>query len=104
VKRLRYQKSKKFFDYLEEPEDFEGGNPWELLVSFTLEELKQHLESQFHEGMTWDNYGIFWEIDHIMPVSKCTSLEETWALSNLQPLTKRKNRSKGNRVTWREGV
>jgi hypothetical protein len=41
----------------------------------SLEELKVHLESQFQEGMTWDNYGTYtfdndksgWHIDHIIP-------------------------------------
>jgi len=30
---------------------------------------KNYLESQFIQGMTWENYGSVWEIDHILPIS-----------------------------------
>jgi hypothetical protein len=68
----------------------------------TLEELKIHLESQFKEGMNWGNYGK-WEIDHIFPLSKAdlTNLEEykkVFHYTNLQPLWKAENRSKGNKL------
>lgn len=71
--------------------------------------LKAHLESQFTEGMTWDNYGRScrdskrWQIDHIIP--RCQfpfkSIEdplfkECWSLSNLQPLWAIDNSLKGS--------
>jgi hypothetical protein len=31
--------------------------------------FKQYLESQFIIGMTWQNYGRVWEIDHIKPIA-----------------------------------
>lgn len=34
----------------------------------SIEKLKRHLESQFQEGMSWENYGQ-WHIDHIKPLS-----------------------------------
>ena len=37
------------------------------LIGCSLDELKQHLESQFKPEMNWDNHGIIWEIDHIKP-------------------------------------
>lgn len=58
------------------------------LLGYSALELKQHLESLFTEGMTWDNQGI-WHIDHIKPVSKFdpeTPMNVVNALSNLQPL------------------
>lgn len=70
---------------------------WETLVNFTLEQLKTHLESKFRNGMTWENYGKIWEVDHIKPKSLCSSFEETWRLDNLQPLECSLNRSKRNR-------
>ena len=33
------------------------------MAGFTLGALIQHLESQFYDGMSWDNYGE-WHIDH----------------------------------------
>ena len=37
------------------------------LVGCELDELLLHLEKQFNDGMSWDNYGSYWEIDHIKP-------------------------------------
>lgn len=34
----------------------------------SIDEFMHYIESQFLEGMTWDNYGE-WEIDHILPLS-----------------------------------
>jgi hypothetical protein len=72
-------------------------------VDYTLQELKEHLEAQFTEGMTWDNYGRSgWHIDHIKP--KClfdhtdpVQVKECWSLNNLQPLWATNNLRKGGR-------
>lgn len=56
-------------------------------------QLKQHIESQFIEGMAWDNYGE-WEIDHIVPISKGGSFH----YSNLQPLWWKDNLKKSNKI------
>ena len=65
---------------------------WEELVDFTLEELLEHLENQFDEGMIWENHGD-WHIDHIRPISSFNfqspedpEFKECWCLENLQPL------------------
>ena len=41
------------------------------LVDYTKYELKEHLESQFTDGMSWENMGE-WHIDHIKP---CASFD-----------------------------
>jgi hypothetical protein len=72
----------------------------EEISGYSAIDLKTHIESLFLEGMTWDNYGD-WHIDHIIPVS---SFEENTpasvinSLSNLQPLWKLDNLSKGKKV------
>jgi hypothetical protein len=43
------------------------------LIGCDIKFFKQHLENQFTEGMTWDNYGE-WQIDHIKP---CCSFDLT---------------------------
>jgi len=58
------------------------------LLGYSSTELKEHLESLFTDGMSWDNYGE-WHIDHIKEV--CTFDVDTPpsivnALSNLRPL------------------
>lgn len=34
----------------------------------TIAEFKKHIEKQFMPGMTWENHGKIWHIDHIIPV------------------------------------
>jgi hypothetical protein len=72
-------------------------------LGYTIEELMSHLEKQFTEGMTWENYGE-WHVDHIKPMSsfKFESVDdpefkECWKLENLQPLWEEDNLSKGPR-------
>lgn len=65
-------------------------------LKYTPLELKVHIEKQFKEGMSWDNYGK-WHIDHIIPISTATTLEEGIKLSqleNLQPLWAEENLTK----------
>jgi len=79
-----------------------GGSTWKTLP-YTSKELQQHLESQWEEWMTWENYGTKWNIDHIIPQSKLIydsvhhpNFLPCWSLANLQPLCVYKNRSKGS--------
>lgn len=73
-------------------------------IGYTVQELRNHLESKFTDGMTWDNYGKVWHIDHIKPdcLFKYTSVndkefKEAWALNNLQPLFAIDNLKKGKK-------
>jgi hypothetical protein len=75
------------------------------IVGYTFDELKAHIQRQFTNGMSWDNYGE-WHIDHIRPLSSfdITSYESedfkvAWSLPNLRPLWAKDNISKGPRVT-----
>lgn len=65
-----------------------------------LETLKQHLENNFKDGMTWHNRDK-WHIDHIVPISSAQNEEEFKLLSNytnLQPLWSKDNLSKSNKI------
>lgn len=70
----------------------------------TISELKVYLESKFIPGMSWNNYSFTgWHIDHIVPLSKfdLTDKEQynkACHYTNLQPLWRQSNLSKGNRV------
>lgn len=62
--------------------------------------LMEHLESQFTDGMTWENRGE-WHIDHIIPLASASTEEELLALchyTNLQPLWAFENLSKGAKM------
>ena len=72
------------------------------LLGFTKEELRAHLESQFTDGMSWENMSE-WHIDHIRPVASFNydstdhpEFKECWALENLQPMWELDNLSKGS--------
>lgn len=80
------------------------GKAWQVLVGFSLDDLKQHLERQFRPGMSWANYGSEWEVDHIIPRSAFNFSSSTdadfaacWALSNLRPLWRSENRQKSGK-------
>jgi hypothetical protein len=82
------------------------GLKWETIVGYTLQELKNHLESKFDENMTWENYGSYWHIDHIVPVNifNFTSyndeqFKKCWSLENLQPMCGIDNIRKGNIIS-----
>jgi 5-methylcytosine-specific restriction endonuclease McrA len=69
------------------------------LLGYTYEELKIHLESKFTLEMNWNNYGTYWVVDHIKPISKFepnTDIKEIHSLNNLQPLEKITNLKKYN--------
>jgi hypothetical protein len=71
-------------------------------VPWTFDQLVTHLEKQFVNGMTWQNYGKKWHVDHIRPQYEfnltdpyCEDFKKCWALSNLQPLWAHQNLIKG---------
>lgn len=70
--------------------------------------MKKHLESQFEDWMSWDNWGVYdpktwddndkstwtWQIDHINPMANFTyesehdpGFRDMWQLENLRPLS-----------------
>jgi hypothetical protein len=72
------------------------------IVGCTPIELKNHIEKQFKEGMSWENYGFYgWHVDHIIPMSSAKTIEEIEKVShftNLQPLWRDENLKKGNKI------
>lgn len=74
-------------------------------LGYTWRELRTHLEANFQPGMSWENWGEVWEVDHIKPVSafKYVSLDDplfkkAWRLENLRPLWRIENASKGSKI------
>lgn len=74
---------------------------WQSFVDYSIDDLRAHLERQFVKGMSWENMGK-WHIDHIVPLASYDFTSESngdfkaaWALTNLRPLWKSKNISKG---------
>ena len=72
------------------------------IVGCSPEFLKDHLEKQFTEGMSWENHSLYgWHIDHIIPVSSAKTEDEVYSLchyTNLQPLWAEDNLKKGDKI------
>ena len=87
-------------------------------LPYTIQELKDHLDSLFESWMNWSNHGNYdskmwndndpttwtWQVDHIIPHSnfKYNSMEDQefkdcWALNNLRPYSAKQNIIDGNR-------
>lgn len=78
---------------------------WADMVDYTAEQLKNHLEKQFDDNMSWDNYGSYWHIDHIIPIAAFNfekpedeDFRICWSLKNLRPLESKENLSKGAKI------
>ena len=74
------------------------------LLGCTAEHLKKHLEEQFKDDMSWENYGIKgWHIDHIKPcasydLSIIEEQKECFHYTNLQPLWWFENLAKSDKL------
>ena len=72
----------------------------EKIIGLTFDGLKEYLENQFKDNMSWDNYGE-WHIDHIIPLSLAKTEEDVYKLChyiNLQPLWAEENLKKSNKI------
>jgi hypothetical protein len=114
-KRKEYQKEYKKYHKLKNPHiyawrltlsnvlkrfDIKKNNKTIKLLGYSAYDLKEHLESKFLEGMSWDNRNE-WHIDHIKPVSsfdKNEKMSVVNSLENLQPLWAKDNLSKGSKI------
>jgi hypothetical protein len=86
ARRVRVKKGKTSLEYL----------------GCSLEEFKVHIESQWQEGMSWENHGFDgWHIDHIKPIDwYIKHSDDPWQANhytNLQPLWAEENMSKSNK-------
>ena len=69
----------------------------ESYLGCSIPEFKIHIESQFKEGMSWNNYGE-WHLDHIIPVLSLEkeeyTIEQVQHYTNFQPLWAKENMKK----------
>ena len=78
------------------------------LLECNVNDLRAHLESQFEEGMFWENYGD-WHIDHILPcnlfdLSRECEQKRCFHYTNLQPLWGRDNIIKSDTVSDEDSI
>lgn len=85
LKSKNYKKNNKSFD----------------LVGCSPEFLKEYIENQFTEGMSWELMGKYIHIDHKIPLSfgkNENEVKELCHYSNLQPLWAKDNLIKSNKI------
>lgn len=71
----------------------------------TVEDALKYLASKFVPGMSLENRGKVWHIDHVKPLSSFNledldQYAEACHYTNLQPLFIQDNLSKGNKLDW----
>ena len=115
---LRSQVSKNINRILKSQGSSKNGSSVLQYLPYSMQELKNHLESQFESWMNWNNWGRYdletwndndsstwtWNIDHIVPQSKLLytnmiddNFKKCWSLSNLRPLSSKQNLIDGDR-------
>lgn len=70
-------------------------------IGCTAEFFRSFLEHQFTPEMNWKNYGVFWNVDHVIPISKfdlhdADQLRTAFHYSNCRPLEAEKNSEKND--------
>jgi hypothetical protein len=74
------------------------------LLGCSIEFFIKYIESQFIDGMNWDNYGVRgWHLDHIVPCSSfdmkdSEQQKECFYYMNIQPLWAEDNLRKSDKV------
>jgi hypothetical protein len=88
---------------------------WEVdeILGGSDKEVRTHIEKQFKDGMSWDNFGE-WHLDHVIPCKAKIPLTDEYIFDltkpshqklcfnyqNLQPLWESENCSKQNKIHW----
>ena len=77
-------------------------NSSEELLGCPIKEYIVYLEQQFDQNMSWENYGTYWEIDHIKPISTFDltneqEIKKCFNYKNTKPLSINENRKKRNK-------
>jgi hypothetical protein len=74
-------------------------------LGMTIETYKKWLEYQFEDGMTWENHGKYWHIDHARPCDSFKFINENddaiyecFNWKNTRPMVGSENIKKGSTV------
>ena len=80
-----------------------GENKTLDFIGSNIQHLNRWLEYNFTNQMNWNNYGEYWNIDHIIPCAKFDLTKEEdkflcWNWTNLCPMIAKENSSKKNNI------
>lgn len=114
INLLDFKTNKKYEDILREKnrqlQDFRRyltfkstGNYIKSKLGCDLSFVREWISAMFVEGMTWENYGSLWVIDHIVPFRIFNLFDENdvllcWNYRNLMPLLDKDNLKKQGNV------
>ncbi len=97
-----YENMRKMITRSIKSKKFHKNSNTKIILGCDADNFRNYLESRFESWMNWDNYGKYngefnygWDIDHIIPLSSASSIEELNLLNhytNLQPLCSKVNR------------
>lgn len=87
--------------------DFGSGRKKQRSLEYlgcAIPEFANYVSAQFQRGMSWDNYGSKWHLDHIIPCSSFDHSDEKqiaqcWHFTNFRPMWAKDNLSKGAKIT-----
>ena len=77
---------------------FNKETSYQNIIGLNITMLKKWLEFRFDKNMNWTNFGTYWQIDHIIPISlfdlsNQNEINICFNWKNLQPLESKENRS-----------
>jgi len=80
-----------------------GHEKYKEILGCSWDTLRKWLSQNMVEGMTWDNYGSVWHIDHTMPCSvfdftEPENIKSCFNWSNLAPMFGLENISKSDKI------
>jgi hypothetical protein len=79
------------------------------LIDCDIQFLKEWLQSQFDDKMTFENHGTYWHIDHVIPCATFDltiedEIKHCFRWTNLQPLEAKKNMEKQDKLDKEEVI
>ena len=68
---------------------------------------RSYLEEQFQPGMTWENYGTVWHVDHRIPLATLDMRDPTnqqflFNYKNTRPMLADANRRRSNNLVFED--
>ena len=73
------------------------------ILGCDIDFFKKWIEYRFDNSMNWGNYGVYWHIDHILPINQFdlkndNDIHICFHWTNLQPLYSKENQSKSDKI------
>ena len=76
---------------------------YSMYFGLNIESIREWIEIQFTDGLSWDNFASAWQFDHIVPIayfdfSNDEDLKLAWNFINIRVEKHDLNKARGNRI------